>query len=163
MSDVTPNFKERIACPCGCGLEGRPLTPFSDGVRHVAGCINTGCRRCRGRNSKRKGGVAQRRAQKLLAVPKSSSLSTGHEEFAGGLVRFEIKSGAQVRPLRTAFGKAEAQSEAARALGDNRPFVMGSLAEANGKEMIVAFRVRNEDDMRATVAALAMQLGLIEP
>ena len=69
-----------------------------------------GCQQCRGRASKRTGGKAQRTARKLLAVPVTSSIHTGHEEFAGGLVRFECKSGAQVGPLITAFTKAEKQS-----------------------------------------------------
>jgi hypothetical protein len=63
---VVTNFKEEIACQCKreeCGLEGRPTKKFADGERHVLGCLATGCPRCRGRNSKRKGGVAQRRAQ----------------------------------------------------------------------------------------------------
>jgi len=164
MGDVE-NFalKDKQACPCGCGAFGLLALPFSDGTQHVRGCARGGCKRCRGRASKRTGGKAQRTARKLLAVPVTSSIRTGHEEFAGGLVRFEAKSGAQIRPLVTAFTKAERQSEAARAIGDSWPTVVMALLHAEGKEAIVSFRARNDDDMRATVAALATQLGLIEP
>jgi hypothetical protein len=94
---------------------------------------------------------------------RTSSIRTGHEEFDGGLFRFESKSGAQIRPLATAFTKAEKQSESARAHGDVRPTVATALLHPEGKEAIVSFRVRGFDDMRATVAALAIQLGLVEP
>jgi hypothetical protein len=96
-----------------------------------------------------------------LAVPVVSTIYTGHEEHASGLVRFEAKSGAQIRPLVTAFTKAEAQSEAARAVGDTRPTVVMALLQPEGKEAIVAFRARSEDQMRVTVAALATQLGIL--
>jgi hypothetical protein len=43
-----------------------------------------------------------------------------------------------------------------------RPTVVMALLQPEGKEAIVSFRVRRDDDMRATVAAMAMQLGLIE-
>ena len=91
----------------------------------------------------------------------TSSIHTGHEEFAGGLVRFECKSGAQVGPMITAFTKAEKQSETARAIGYTRPTVVMALLQPEGKEAIVSFRVRSGDDMRVTVAAMAMQLGLL--
>jgi hypothetical protein len=161
VSEVEPRFKEKIDCPDGCGLFGVPAKPFKDGTVHVRGCARSGCKQCRGRASKRTGGKAQRTARKLLAVPVTSSIRTGHEEFDGGLVRFECKSGAQIRPLVTAFTKAEKQSEAARAVGDTRPTVVMALLQPEGKEAIVSFRVRNDDDMRSTVAAMAMQLGLI--
>jgi hypothetical protein len=164
MSEVE-NFalKNKQDCPDGCGAFGLLAKPFKDGTQHVRGCARSGCKQCRGRASKRTGGKAQRTAGKLLAVPVTSSIRTGHEEFAGGLVRFESKSGAQIRPMVTAFTKAERQSEAARAIGDTRPTVVMALLQPEGKEAIVSFRVRSDDDMRATVAALAIQLGLIEP
>jgi hypothetical protein len=121
MSEVE-NFalKDKQDCICGCGAFGLLAVPFRDGTQHVRGCARSGCKQCRGRASKRTGGKAQRTAKKLLAVPTTSSIHTGHEEFAGGLVRFECKSGAQIRPMVTAFSKAEAQSEVARAIGDTR-------------------------------------------
>jgi hypothetical protein len=148
-------------CPCGCGAFGLLSKPFKNGIQHVRGCARSGCKQCRGRASKRTGGKAQRTAKKLLAVPATSSIHTGHEEHAGGLVRFEAKSGAQIRPLVTAFTKADKQSEAARAIGDARPTVVMALLQPEGKEAIVAFRASNALQMRETVAAMAMQMGLI--
>jgi hypothetical protein len=159
VSEVEPNFKPFGPCPCSCGVEG-PLQSrqYKDGTQHVRRCP---CRQCIGRRSKRTGGKAQRTARKLLAVPVTNGIKTGHEEHAGGLVRFEAKSGAQIRPLVTAFTKAEMQSEAARAIGDTRPTVVMALLQPEGKEAIVAFRASHALQMRETVAAMAMQLGLL--
>jgi hypothetical protein len=163
MSEVeNVALKDKQACRCGCPAFGLLAKPFKDGTQHVRGCARSGCKQCRGRASKRTGGKAQRTAGKLLAVPVTSSIRTGHEEHQGGTVRFEVKSGAQIRPAVTAFTKAEKQSEAARAIGDNRPTVVMALLQPEGKEAIVSFRVRNDDDMRSTVAALALQLGVVD-
>jgi hypothetical protein len=159
VSEVTPNFKPFGLCSCGCEVEGPLQTrQYKDGSLHVRRCP---CKQCMGRRSKRTGGKAQRTAKKLLAVPTTSTIHTGHEEFAGGLVRFECKSGAQIRPMVTAFSKAEAQSEAARAIGDTRPTVVMALLQPEGQEAIIAFRARNAGQMKETIAALAIQLGLI--
>lgn len=96
----------------------------------------------------------------MLNAPYASSLRTGHEEHHGGLLRWESKSGAQVRPMFTAFEKAEKQAEANRSFGDNRPFVMTARVQPHSKEAIMTFRVRNNDDLKTIVAALAEQLGL---
>jgi hypothetical protein len=90
----------------------------------------------------------------------TSSIQTGHEEFAGGLLRFECKSGVQVRPMITAFAQAEKQSEAARPIGDTRPTVIMALLHPEGKEAIMSVRIRNVVEMRAFAAALAEQVGL---
>jgi hypothetical protein len=82
-----------------------------------------------------------------------------NEELYLGLVRTEVKSGAIVRPMYTAYLKAEAQSEAARARGDLRPFVMAARMNPQGKDGLVVFR---ESKLEETVYALAVQLGLIE-
>jgi hypothetical protein len=54
---------------------------------------------------------------------------TRHEEAWSGLVRTEIKAGAQVGPIATRFNSAKAQSDAAKALGDIRPFVMVAMPD----------------------------------
>jgi hypothetical protein len=46
------------------------------------------------------------------------------EENWAGPFRAEAKSGAYVQRIATIYLAAEAQSEVARAIGDNRPFVM---------------------------------------
>jgi hypothetical protein len=161
MSDVTPNMKPFGLCPCSaqCGLEGPfQSRQYKDGSHHVRRCP---CKQCIGRRSKRTGGKAQRTARKLLAVPVTSSIRTGHEEFDGGLVRFECKSGAQVRPMITAFTKAEKQSEASRSIGDTRPTVIMALLRPEGKEAIMSVRIRSDDEMRAFAATLATQVGVM--
>jgi hypothetical protein len=159
MSEVEPNFKPEIApCVCGCGVEARPvLKAFKDGSRHAKGCD---CRQCKGRRSRKTGLEAQRRAAKRLGVPAVNSMRPSNEELYPGLVRTEVKSGAIVRPMYTAYLKAEAQSEAARARGDLRPFVMAARMNPQGKDGLIVFR---ESKLEETVYALAVQLGLIEP
>ncbi len=158
--DVTPNLKPFGICPCGldsCGLEGKLKKAFSDGVSHVVGCP---CRRCMGRRSKSTGGKAQRTAVKRMGMA-YSTIATGHEENLTGFVRLEAKSGGIVRPLKTAFDKAKAQSDASRPVGDNRPFVFAGIPEPEGKRVIYAFECRSEEELLNTIAAFAQQLHLL--
>jgi len=62
---------------------------------------------------------------------------TRHEENWGGLVRTEIKAGKQVGPIHTRFQDAKAQSDAAKALGDVRPFVMVAMPEGTSKGIVL--------------------------
>jgi hypothetical protein len=64
-------------------------------------------------------------------------LSPGHEEFLGGSVRVEVKAGAQVKPVFTKFLASEAQSEAARPVGDHRPFVAVFMPEGTSDGLAV--------------------------
>jgi hypothetical protein len=107
VTDVTPNFKPEIEpCICGCGVAARPvLKAFKDGSRHAQGCD---CRQCKGQRSRKTGLEAQRRAAKRLGVPAVNSMRPSNEELFPGTVRVEAKSGAIVRPMYTAFLKAEA-------------------------------------------------------
>jgi hypothetical protein len=77
----------------------------------------------------------------------------------GGTVRLEVKSGAIVRPMFTAYLKAEAQSEASRSRGDVRPFVMAARVNPQGNDGLIVLR---ESKLTETVYALAVQLGLID-
>jgi hypothetical protein len=61
---------------------------------------------------------------------------TRHEENWGGVFRAEIKAGAQVGPIATRFQAAKTQSDAAKALGDVRPFIMVAMPD-NSREGIV--------------------------
>lgn len=114
--------REKCSLPTDeCPRFGRLLKPSrSDNKQRVQGCgdkVATGVR------SKRRGGKGQRQAAKWLGVPNTSSIKTGHEEFSPGLIRFESKDGAQSKPVFTWYDKVKAQSDAARALGNNRVFV----------------------------------------
>lgn len=150
MSDlVQPSFKENVGeCGCGCDAYGTLKSPWRDGSRCVARkCC---CKRCLGKVNRAKGDSKARQARKRLNL---RGANTRHEEHAGGAVRWEAKTGAQCKPLWTAYLKAEAQSEAQRPMGDNRPFLMTAGLDGT-KDQLVIFRLSRIED---TVAALAEQ------
>jgi hypothetical protein len=62
---------------------------------------------------------------------------TRHEENWGGYFRTEIKAGAQVGPIATRFQLAKAQSDAAKALGDIRPFIMVAMPDGTTKGIVL--------------------------
>ena len=120
-------LKEIIDCGCGCGMAGTPKKANRKGVRCVRGCT---CPSCRGRANKRKGQRKQAKAVTALGIPRSS-IHPGHEEFLGGAIRVEVKAGGQVKPAVTAYLRCEAQSEAARPIGDHRPFVAVAMPDGS--------------------------------
>lgn len=71
----------------------------------------------------------------------------------GGMVRIEVKAGAQVGPIDTRFRLAEAQSEAQRPIGDHRPFAMIAMPK-DTKDGLVIVRLSKIHEF---VAALAEQ------
>lgn len=151
-----PRLKAKDYCECGCGRYGTLRSVARDGKRHVKDCDTAQCRVCKGRESKRSGGRRQAKAARRIGYP-TSTLKPSNEEWFGGAVRFEVKSGAQVGPVWTRYLNAEAQSEAQRPYGDNRPFVF--LASPDGTdEDLVVFRASNVDDV---VIALAEQRGIV--
>lgn len=148
---VETNFKpDPIVCPCGCGAEGQPK---KNG--HPKSCDHGKCARCRNTNNRRVGQRKQAKATTALGVPRSS-IHPGHEEFLGGTVRLEVKAGGQVKPAVTAFLRMEAQSEAQRPVGDNRPFV-GVAMPSGSSDGVVLFRLSKLPDV---LSALAEQLGV---
>ncbi len=90
--------------------------PDKLGRRHARGCV---CPSCRGRRNRRKGDEKAAKARKVLAI---GGVNSRHEELFGGSLRIEVKAGAQIGPAVRAFKKCEGQSEAARSIGDVRPF-----------------------------------------
>lgn len=138
-------------CGCGCGIVA-PLRAkaWRDGVR----CVKRGCacRRCLGKRSRAKGDTRARQARKALGIP---GANTRHEELWAGGVRTEMKAGAQVKPAVTAFLRMEAQSEAQRPFGDNRPFIGVAMPDGS-KDGVVMFRLSKLDEV---VAALVEQWG----
>jgi hypothetical protein len=58
---------------------------------------------------------------------------TRHEESWSGAFRTEVKAGLQVGPIATRFQAAKAQSDAAKALGDIRPFVMVAMPDGTSE------------------------------
>lgn len=157
--EVSPNFRSNVG-PCGCGRDdcdayGTLRTrQWSDGSR----CVRRGCpcNRCKGARNKRIGQRGQAKAATAIGIARSP-LRPGHEELYGGLVRVEIKAGAQAGPVWTRFAAAEAQSESQRPTGDTRVFV--AMFEPKGtSDGLVVFR---RSQLNEVVAALAEQLGLV--
>jgi len=119
-----------------CNLDGCPLfgtlgRPDRHGVRRVRGCSDPAAR---GRRNRTKGDSKARRARKKLGL---GGHLTRHEENWGGAFRTEIKAGLQVSPIATRFVQAKSQSDAAKALGDVRPFVMVAMPDGTSKGIIL--------------------------
>jgi len=88
------------------------------------------CPHCRGARARRKGkrgqGANLKALENLCEVTASWAGKRANEETADHLpVRYENKAGKSngANTIATHYLKAEAQSEAQRAIGDNRPFV----------------------------------------
>ena len=122
------NLKPKAECTCGCGLFG---TPLKRPEGHIRGCK---CPRCMGKRNRAKGDSKARKARKALGIPGANSR---HEEIWGGDIRVEVKAGAQIKPVVTAFLKCEAQSEAARPIGDHRPFMMVAMPDEWSDGLVV--------------------------
>lgn len=92
----------------------------------------------------------QRAARKALSIA-GPSLGADHEENWRGRVRVEVKSGHRESvPVQTRYLATEDQSEAARAVGDNRPF-MAVFMPPGTSEGYVVIRLS-----RLTEVALAL-------
>lgn len=106
--------------------------------------------KCRGRRNPRKGKRKQRDARKALMLKdeKWSGKHANEETWDSATVRVEVKAGAQVKPIATRYVNARAQSDAARARGDFRPFVF--VAAPDGSQPLVVVRA---DELPAVVAA----------
>ena len=114
-----------------CPLYGTLGREDRKGKRRVKGC---GDPAARGRRNRRKGDSKARRARKKLGL---GGHLTRHEENWGGAFRTEIKAGAQVGPIATPFQAAKAQSDAAKAVGDIRPFVMVAMPDGTSKGIVL--------------------------
>ena len=111
-----------------CSLDNCPLfgtlgRPDRKNVRRIRGCADPAAR---GRRNRTKGDAKARRARKKLGL---GGHLTRHEENWGGYFRTEVKAGLQVGPIATRFQTAKTQSDAAKALGDIRPFIMVAMPD----------------------------------
>jgi hypothetical protein len=147
VTEVESFLKDKADCGCGCGAYGTLKKPSRDGTRCVARACK--CARCRGRVNKRKGQRKQAKAVTALGIPRSS-IHPGHEEFLPGALRVEVKAGAQIKPAVTAYLKCEVQSEAARPVGDHRPFVAVFCPDGSSR-MFAMFDLGALDDVVAAV------------
>lgn len=114
-----------------CPLFGTLGRADRQGVRRVRGCADPAAR---GRRNRTKGDAKARRARKKLGL---GGHLTRHEESWSGVVRTEIKAGIQVGPIATRFNAAKAQSDAAKALGDIRPFVMVAMPDGTSRGIVL--------------------------
>lgn len=128
MTDVSPRFKD--SRPWECPKEDPICT------RKIP------CRSCLGRRNRRKGKLKQREARKALGIkPPRAGMAANEEEWRDANFRWEVKSGKQVQSLTARFLAAEAQSDAAKAIGDPRPFAFVAMGPGMGAEGIVAVRL----------------------
>jgi hypothetical protein len=67
-------------------------------------------------------------------------VNSRHEEVWGGAIRVEVKAGAQVKPVVTAFLRCEIQSEQHRPVGDTRPFMLVVMPDG-AKDGFVVMRL----------------------
>ena len=91
----------------------------------------------RGKRNRTKGDSKARRARKKLGLAATGNAGSRHEEHWSGAFRIESKAGAQVGPIATRFHDAKAQSDAAKALGDIRPFVMVAMPDGTSRGIIL--------------------------
>jgi len=118
-----------------CSLEGCPKYGLlgrvgRDGKRRVKGC---GDPVARGKRNRTKGDSKARRARKKLGLFATGNAGSRHEEHWVGAFRVESKAGAQVSPIATRFFAAKAQSDASKAIGDIRPFVMIAMPDGTSE------------------------------
>jgi hypothetical protein len=94
---------------------------------------------------KRKQAAARRVFEDIFDVHASWHGKKGNEETWDHITscRLEVKAGAQVGPMATRYLKAEKQSEAARAIGDVRPFVFVAMPDGWGSEGLFICRLSN--------------------
>lgn len=150
MSEHVDYLKDKGECGCGCGKFGTLKKPNRAGVRCVIRTCT--CPSCRGKNSRRKGDRQANVARKALGAIGANSR---HEEHWGGALRIEAKAGAQVGPILTRYLAAKNQSEAARAIGDNRPFVMAAMPDKGPALLVIEL-----DELAQVLAAVAENWGM---
>lgn len=137
-----------------------PLSKEAQLARSPGGnrrCATTGvykgsckCPRCLGARNRRKGKRSQREVRKALSLrdEKWAGRQANEETWNASALRFEVKSGKQVQPVATRYVAARNQSDAARAIGDVRPFVF--VAVPDGSQPLVVVRA---DELPAVVHA----------
>lgn len=150
MSEHQSFFKENVGdCGCGCGAHGTLKKPNRKGIRCVARVCK--CVSCRNRNNRKRGLTKQRQAAVALGLDVGKFLPSD-EEAMGGNVRMECKATkAEAGPVWTAFSKVEAQSEAARPIGDHRPFVAVFMPPGEGKDGLAVVRLSSVNEFAAAI------------
>ena len=125
--------KEKCSLP-DCPKYGLLRPAGRDGKRRVRGC---GDPVARGQRNRAKGDGKARRARKKLGLTATGKAGSRHEEHWAGFFRVEVKAGAQVGPIATRFAAARSQSEASKALGDIRPFLMVAMPDGTSDGIVL--------------------------
>jgi len=148
-----PNLKEQDYCGCGCGKFGTLKRPWRNGQRCVARTCQ--CRRCTGGASAKRGAKKQKLATKQLGLS-HGQFAGRHEEALQGPIRTECKSTLRhAKPIETAYRLMRAQADAAKSVGDTRPFVASAIPPGSN----LVYYVIRSDDLEAVVLALAKVFG----
>ncbi len=146
--DVTPISKTDqlnpvpVQCECTdprCPKTGKPRKkPFrSNGTRHIQRCP---CRQCKGGRSKQRGSRTQAALARKVGVPPTRFMSQmGHEEnWRHPWFRFEHKAGARdAGPIETRYDACVAQSDASKAVGDNRYAIAAFTPPGSSRTLFV--------------------------
>lgn len=158
MTDQLPlPGPDKVDCPDGCGLFGRPTR--NGHVRGCKGPPGQPCRSCIGRRSRAMGKTKQRAARKALGIP-GLSLGVDEEELWRGHIRVEVKSGHRdAMPVDTRYREWRAQSDASRAIGDNRPFAAIAMPPGSSDGYAIVRLSELSAVAHAVVEAEAMHEG----
>jgi hypothetical protein len=105
-----------------------------DGKRRVKGCNDPVAR---GKRNRTKGDNKARIARRKLGLAATGNAGTRHEEHWGGVLRVEVKAGAQIVPIATRFNAAKGQSDQAKAFGDIRPFAMIAMPDGSSDGIVL--------------------------
>lgn len=148
---------EKAACPCGCGLFGKPVTKRHG---HIRGCS---CRPClNGRNSQ--GGKRRHRSFAKAAGIATGRFRTSEEEAWRDRYRWEVKSGAQVQPIVTRYQLAKRQSDATVRIGDSRPFAFGVQPNQAADPALVVIEAsvhREREELLVSYETLLHEAGVL--
>lgn len=123
--------RDRCSLKERCPLFGTLGREDRRGVRRVKGC---GDPMARGKRNRSKGDSKARKARKMLNLV---GANTRHEEHWRGMLRVEIKAGAQVNPIETRFSAAKRQSDQSKAIGDLRPFAMVAMPDGTSGGIVL--------------------------
>lgn len=110
------------------------------------------CPSCRGRKNRKKGQAGQREARKALGLAQEQWRGReANEETWTAALRVEVKAGGRMaNPVGLRYDQMKAQSEAAKAIGDARPFV-AAVKPDGWADVVVMVK---GSDLPAVVAAL---------
>lgn len=121
MKEVSPNFKDKADCGCGCGRFGtlRVAAYKSNGVHCVRNCDTTKCPQCRGKASAGRGRKSQAKQAKS-----SGARNRYHEEDVGMAYRWSHKEDLKhAKVVYRVYDSLLTEDIVRKPTGDFRPFI----------------------------------------